>query len=67
MKRALRIFVRVVTLPLVIPFMIIGILFAGMWALLDWLFEKEDKLYPTSEFFLDIINDFKKYWKGFFK
>jgi hypothetical protein len=67
MKRALRIVIRIVTLPIAVPFMIVMILFAGLWALLDWLFEKEDKLYPTSQFFSDVINDFKKYWKGFFK
>jgi hypothetical protein len=67
MKRALRIFIRIVTLPLIAIGMIVGTLLIGLWVLLDWLFETEDNFYPSSKFLSDVMNDFKKYWKGFFK
>lgn len=67
MKRALRIFVRVVTLPFAIAVMISSTLIIGMWVLLDWLFEKGDSFYPSSKFLKAVMKDFKNYWKGFLK
>jgi len=67
MKRALRIFIRLITSPIVaviqIFFLIIGLGFVFS----EWLFEYADKHYSHRDHLNEIMKDFKNYWKGFLK
>lgn len=66
MKRALRIFIRTTTIPVVLIWqflmLIVGL---GLW-FFEWIFENADS-YSYGDFLKDVSKDYKNYWKGFFK
>jgi len=67
MKRALRIFIRLITSPIVAVMQIFFLLIGLSFVFVEWLFENADKIYSSSDHFKDAMKDFKNYWKGFLK
>lgn len=67
MKRALRILIRVVALPVVITLQILMIIVGLGFVFSEWLFENANRHYSHLDCFRDTIKDYKNYWKGFLK
>lgn len=67
MKRALRIFIRITTAPLVLIWQFLMLSVGLCMVFIEWLFENADRVYSYSDFLKDESKDYKNYWKGFFK
>ena len=67
MKRALRISIRILTLPFVIFTLTIFYIVSLCFVFYEWLFEKKDKFYSHSEHHSDVVKDMKMYFKNFFR
>jgi hypothetical protein len=67
MKRALRIFVRIVTLPLLLLAIICFYFISLCFVLIEWLFENGDKFYSYADNHADMKKDIKNYFLNFFR
>jgi len=67
MKRALRIFIRLITSPIVAVMQIFFLVIGLRCGFSEWLFENADKHYTYLDHLKDVMKDFKNYWKGFLK
>lgn len=68
MKRALRILVRMMTLPFVIPFFIWVYIISLCFVFQEWLFENADHLYSFKDYHKEVMHDnAKNYILNFFR
>jgi len=67
MKRALRIFIRLITSPIVATMQIFFLVIGLSFVFGEWLFENADKFYSYGDHLKEDMKNFKDYWKGFLK
>jgi len=65
MKRTLRIFIRLITSPIVATMQIFFLLIILPLVFSEWLFD--DRFYSYGDDLKEDMKDFKNYWKGFLK
>jgi len=67
MKRSLRVFVRIITSPVVLFFFMAFYIVSLCFVFQEWLFENADKFYSFAHYHKDLKKDFAKYFKNFFR
>lgn len=67
MKRALRIFVKMVTLPFVLMTFIMFYMISKAFVFQEWLFENKDPFWSYGDSHKEFMANYKKYLMDFFR
>lgn len=67
MKRALRIFVKIVTLPFVLMSFIMFYMISKSFVFQEWLFENKDPFWSYSDSHKEFMGNHKKYLMNIFR
>jgi len=67
MKRTVRISLRMIGLPLIIPFQMLVAVSTLIYMLKDYIFENPEKFYSSTDWHRDEVQNFKQFWWSFFK